>query len=84
MTREELASYLLRHGWKEEGSYKDLTMYLKEGLATAVSLMDNHMSYERTEGDDKMIAVDCPYGGFKLKNECLYCYFGWGYVRVEL
>ena len=84
MTREELASYLLRHGWKEEGSHGDVTVYTKESQKTAVTLMDDYMSYERTEGDDKMIAVDCPYDGLMLGNGRLYCIYGWGYVWVEL
>ncbi len=84
MTRQELASYLVENGWKEEGSHRDLTMYSKEGQKAAVTLMDDYMSYERTEGDDKMIAIDCPYDGFMLKNGCLYCNYGWGYARVEL
>ena len=84
MTREELAGYLIESGWKEEGSHGDVTVYTKESQKAAVTLMDDYISYERAEGDDKMIAVDCPYGGFKLKNGCLYCNYGWGYVRVEL
>ena len=84
MTREELASYLLEHGWKNEGSHDDVTVYTKEEQKAAVTLMDDYMSYERTEGDDKMIAIDCPYDELMLKNGSLYCNFGWGYVRVEI
>lgn len=82
MTREELASYLLEHGWKNEGSHYDVTVYTKE--KAAVTLMDEYMSYERTEWDDKMIAVDSPYEELILKNGCLCCNFGWGYVGVEI
>lgn len=84
-TREVLDSYLLEHGWKNEGSHGDVTVYTKESQKAAITLMSDYMSYDRTEGDDKMmIAIDCPYDGFMLKNGCLYCNFGWGYVRVEI
>ena len=84
MTREELAGYLVEHGWKNEGSHDDVTVYTKEEQKGVITLMDDYMSYERTEGGDKMIAIDCPYDELMLKNGCLYCNFEWGYVRVEI
>ena len=84
LAREELVSYLIEHGWKEEGSHGDVTVYTKESQKAAVTLMGDYMSYERTEGDDKMIAVDSPYDGLMLGNGRLYCIYGWGYVWVEL
>ena len=84
MTREELASYLLEHGWKNEGSHDDVTVYTNEEQKAAVTLMDDYMSYERTEGGDKMIAFDCPYSGLMPGNGCLYRNYGWGYVRAEI
>ena len=84
MTREELAGYLVEHGWKNEGSHDDVTVYTKEELKAAVTQMGDYMSYERTEGGDKMIAFDCPYSGLMPGNGCLYRNYGWGYVRVDV
>lgn len=84
MTREELVDYLLEYGWKNEGSHDDVTVYTNEEQKAAVTLMDDYMSYERTEGGDKMIAFDCPYSGLMPGNGCLYRNYGWGYVRVEV
>ena len=84
MTREELAGYLVEHGWKNEGSHDDVTVYTKEEQKATITLMDEYMSYERNEGGDKMIAFDCPYSGLMPGNECLYRNYGWGYVRVDV